>query len=66
MDRTREDDDFVVFMRSDPDCRAAPDTVEWPLASCASYEEARRVRDSFSNHNGDCVIRFVGETGGGD
>jgi len=64
MDCTREDD-FVVFIRSDRD-DANPDRVEWPLASCASYEEAKRVRDTFSNRNGDCVIRFVGETGGGD
>jgi hypothetical protein len=65
MDCAREDD-FVVFIRSDPDYHADPDRLEWPLASCASYEEARRVRDSFSNHSGDCVIRFLGETGGGD
>jgi hypothetical protein len=65
MDSAR-DDDFVVFIRSDRGDNAAPDTVEWPLASCASYEEARRLRDSVSNHTGDCVIRFLGETGGGD
>ncbi len=65
MDCAREDD-FVVFIRSDGEDRANPDRVEWPLASCASYEEARRVRNAFSNHTGDCVIRFVGETGGGD
>jgi hypothetical protein len=65
MDCTREDD-FVVFMRSDPRDNSAPERVEWPLASCASYEEARRLRDCVSNHSGDCVIRFLGETGGGD
>jgi hypothetical protein len=65
MDCTREDD-FVVFIRSDRGDGSAPESVEWPLANCASYEEARRVREAFSNHTGDCVIRFVGETGGGD
>jgi hypothetical protein len=65
MDCAREDD-FVVFIRSDSGYESAPDSVEWPLASCASYEEARRVRESCSNRTGDCVIRFVGETGGGD
>jgi hypothetical protein len=65
MDSTREDD-FVVFIRSDGGYDSAPDSVEWPLASCASYEEARRLRDSVSTRNGDCVIRFLGETGGGD
>jgi hypothetical protein len=65
MDSMREDD-FVVFIRSDPGDDSPPDTLEWPLASCASYEEARRLRESVSNRNGDCVIRFLGETGGGD
>jgi hypothetical protein len=65
MDSLREDD-FVVFIRSDPGDNSAPDTLEWALASCSSYEEARRVRDSVSSRNGDCVIRFLGETGGGD
>ncbi|HEX5269396.1 MAG TPA: hypothetical protein VFW33_02865 [Gemmataceae bacterium] len=65
MDRTREDD-FVVFMRSDPCDPSSPESIEWPLATCASYEEARRLRDSVSGRNGDCVIRFLGETGGGD
>jgi hypothetical protein len=66
MDCTRIEDDFVVFIRSDPGHNPAPERVEWPLAHCNTYEEARRVRDSFSNHDGDCVIRFLGETGGGD
>jgi hypothetical protein len=65
MDCTHEDG-FVVFIRSDREGGAAPDRAEWPLATCASYEEARHIRDSVSNHSGDCVIRFVGETGGGD
>jgi hypothetical protein len=65
MDCTREDD-FVVFIRSDPGDLSAPETLEWPLASCATYEEAKRLRDSVSARNGDCVIRFLGETGGGD
>jgi hypothetical protein len=65
MDCTREDD-FVVFIRSDPGDPACPDRAEWPLASCPSYEDARRLRDSVSARNGDCVIRFLGETGGGD
>jgi hypothetical protein len=65
MDCTREDD-FVVFIRSDRGNNSAPDTLEWPLASCSSYEEARRVRNAFCDRNGDGVIRFLGETGGGD
>jgi len=36
MDCAREDD-FVVFIRSDPDYHTDPDRLEWPLASCASY-----------------------------
>ncbi len=65
MDCTREDD-FVVFIRSDPGDKSDPERLEWPLASCATYEDAKRLRDSVSARNGDCVIRFLGETGGGD
>jgi hypothetical protein len=59
-------DDFVVFIRSDRGDGSSPDAVEWPLASCASYEDARRVREAFADRSGECVIRFLGDTGGGD
>jgi hypothetical protein len=60
------EDRFVVFIRADRDNNSSPYAVELPLASCASYAEAKRLRDAVNDHSGNCVIRFVGETGGGD
>jgi hypothetical protein len=65
MDSAHEDR-FVVFIRADGADPAFPEDVEQPLASCSSYEEARRVRQAHLDHSAECVIRFVGDTGGGD
>ena len=64
MEETRQDC-FVVFVRDE--ARAArPADVERPVASCGSYEEADRIRQRLRGAGRHCVIRAVGETGGGD
>jgi len=61
------DDRFEVYVRFDPDhSEPPPETIEKPLASCSTYEEARRIRQAFHGLNGQCLIRFVGSSGGGD
>jgi hypothetical protein len=57
------DDCYVLFLRSHDN---ATGLGEWPVAACPTYEEARRVRAQLGYSTGDCVIRFVGTTGGGD
>jgi hypothetical protein len=60
------DDRFIVFLRHDPLKPGRPDHAERPLASCGSYEEARRIQRQLLHAARDCVIRFVGPAGGGD
>ena len=61
------DDRFEVYVRFDPDhSQPPPETIEQPLAVCPSYAEARRIRQKFQGLNGQCLIRFVGATGGRD
>jgi hypothetical protein len=65
MDSDREEG-FVVFIRTDSNDASAPDLIEQPYATCVTYEEARRVSRGYRDGANPCVIRFVGETGGGD
>ncbi|HEV2947071.1 MAG TPA: hypothetical protein VGX70_06830 [Gemmataceae bacterium] len=61
------EDRYEVYVRFDPDhSQPPPDTIERPLACCSTYEEAKRIRQSFHGLNGQCLIRFVGSSGGGD
>jgi hypothetical protein len=60
------DDRFVVYVRSRRDRPDAPEDLEWPVVTCSSYEEACQVRDAHRRHARDCVIRYVGLSGGGD
>lgn len=62
------DDRFVVFLRYDGSVwPSVEEAHEEPLASCSSYGDARRIRQALHEAApGECVIRFVGETGGGD
>ena len=65
---TREEgrDCFVVFVRDGSEPMRRPEAVERPVARCPTYEEAVRVREDLRAAGKNCVIRFVGETGGGD
>lgn len=62
------DDRYLIFLRYDrTHTDASADAAEQPLASCASYHEARRIRLALQGAgSGDCVIRYVGPAGGGD
>ncbi|HEV3203413.1 MAG TPA: hypothetical protein VGY77_03470 [Gemmataceae bacterium] len=62
------DDRFVVFLRFDATrVNSFADVVEEPLAACSSYGEARKIRKLLQGTApGDCVIRFMGDSGGGD
>jgi hypothetical protein len=62
------DDGFMVFLRYDGSgWPVFTEAHEEPLAACTSYGEARRIRRAMHEAApGECVIRFVGETGGGD
>lgn len=60
------DDRFVVYVRSRRDTHDPPEDGEWPVVTCASYEEARLFRDAHRRHARDCVIRYIGTSGGGD
>lgn len=65
---TAHDDRYLIFLRYDlGHAHATVDAAEQPLASCASYHEARRIRLALQGAgSGDCVIRYVGPAGGGD
>lgn len=62
MDSAHEDL-FVLFLRAGRPDPACPEAGERPLASCPTYDEARQLRLTLA---ADCVIRYVGRTGGGD
>jgi len=55
-----ESDSFVLYLRTQS---GAPERA---LASYATYPDARRAQREFAGAQCDCVIRFVGPTGGGD
>jgi hypothetical protein len=55
-------DCFVVYVRDG----SRSEAVERPLAACPSYQEAARVRKQVRESGGTCIIRFVGQAGGGD
>ncbi|MCI0460298.1 MAG: hypothetical protein L0Z62_25375 [Gemmataceae bacterium] len=60
------EDGFLVFLRADRAHRHPPDAVEQPLTCCASYEDARRIQREYRRTAQECVIRYLGESGGGD
>jgi hypothetical protein len=60
------DDRFVVYVRGRRDTHDPPEEGEWPVIICSSYEEACKIRQQHRLQSRDCVIRFVGPSGGGD
>jgi hypothetical protein len=63
---TAHDDRYVVYVRSRRHHPDIPEEAETPLISCPSYEEARRIKQQWHRAGRDCVIRYVGTSGGGD
>jgi hypothetical protein len=60
------DDRFVVYALRHRRDEPVRQVVEREVVSCPSYEEAQRVRRAYAAAGCDCVIRFVGDSGGGD
>ena len=61
------DDRYMVFVRTDRGHgRRHPARAEKLLASCATYEEARRIQRRLLAGARTCVIRYLGPAGGGD
>jgi hypothetical protein len=59
-------DCFVVFVRDEAGSAWRPDAVEREVATCYSYDEAARVGKRVRDSGKSCVIRCVGQAGGGD
>jgi len=59
-------DCFVVFVRDGPPSPWHPEDAERPVVRCHSYEEAARAREKLREPGKSCVIRYVGQSGGGD
>jgi hypothetical protein len=57
---------FQVYLREHHKRSEAPENVEEPLDGCATYEEARQLRQKALRPDSDVVIRYIGDTGGGD
>jgi hypothetical protein len=66
MDTSVYDDRFVVFALRHRPHDAPTQVVEREVVTCPSYEEAQEVRRAFHAVGCDCVIRYMGEAGGGD
>ncbi len=60
------DELFGVFRRVSYDLKDAPETCEEPVVTCTSYGEAQRIKRLLFNNAPNCVIRFLGDAGGGD
>jgi hypothetical protein len=60
------EDQFTVYVRTDPSHAPSPEDIEIPLASFSSYEDALRAQRAYQLPARECVIRFQGDTGGGD
>ena len=61
---TGHEDLYVVYLRCESGTQ--PEGAEQPLMVCASYSEARRVQRMMQHADQECVIRYQGNTGGGD
>lgn len=57
---------FVVFLRGAWNESDSPEVVERPLIACRSYGEARRIQRMLHHPPNECVIRYLGQAGGGD
>jgi hypothetical protein len=63
---TIHDDSFVVYVRPAPRPAELPQLPEQPVLVCSTYEEARRFCRKQQRLARYCVIRYIGDVGGGD
>jgi hypothetical protein len=61
-----QNDCYLVFLRADRAHTFPPEECERYLTSCSTYGDARRIQREFRYSSRECVIRYEGETGGGD
>jgi hypothetical protein len=59
-------EEFTVYVRTDPSHAMSTEDIEIPLASFSSYEDALRAQRAYQLPARECVIRYQGDTGGGD
>ena len=59
------EDLYVIYLRCDS-WTGQPESRERPVMVCASYSEARQIQRLLQGADQECVIRFQGNTGGGD
>jgi hypothetical protein len=60
------EDCFVVYVRDGLGAAWWPENIERPVAACPTYKEAARLRETIRQAGRSCVVRFIGDTGGGD
>jgi hypothetical protein len=60
------EDQFTVYVRTDPSHAQSPEEIEIPIGSFSSYEDAVRAQRAYQLATRECRIRFQGDTGGGD
>jgi hypothetical protein len=60
------DDRYIVFLRLPRGSSCQPALAEQAVVTCSSYAEARRILKELLYATRECVIRYVGPTGGGD
>ena len=59
-------DDFTIYVRIDPAEAQSTEEIEVPLASFHNYHDALRAQRAYQRPIRECVIRYQGDTGGGD
>jgi hypothetical protein len=59
-------DCYVVFVRDGSWPAQPAEAVEQPVQTCFSYQDAARLKQDLRNSGKSCVIRSVGQSGGGD
>jgi hypothetical protein len=62
---TAHEDSFVVYARPAPRPAEQPQLPEKAVKVCSTYEEARRFCRGLRRTR-YCVIRYIGDVGGGD
>ena len=60
------EDCYIVYLRSDRSLSQPPEVAERLVVVCTSYGEARRIQRLLHRAEQECVIRYEGDTGGGD
>jgi hypothetical protein len=60
------EDRFLVYLRPSRGPAERPQPAERLVVVCSTYEEARQFRRDCQGAARDCVIRYIGPSGGGD